>query len=424
MTASRQRRRTSTWAALTAALVGLVLAAVLVVAGVRTLADSTAGRAADGPTDITPTRRLPNTVTALVGTADDEGRLTSTVVMALEPDGTGGTIVGFAGSADAQSGNTPELQPINAVLERHGADGFREAATGITGMSFDVIEIVDPQRLAQLITPLGDLSVLVPSTLFDADTGEEWPPGETVMAAPTAARAVTATDPSMPDWFSEPARAAVWRAIAQRVGAGIGTAAPVESDEQLIAPTSLDEFMARLFAGPVVFRPMTYAVIDDERLAEELVDDLVGAFGPGSVDAAVAHDRAEVAMVLGAIAPGRLGAPLEGPRFRVLAGYSSGDLSTLPGDGVNTGDVLKVAIDRLIFARVNVLSVADMREAGVPDVTLVEVADPSVIDAVEEEYSKLLGEVDVRATDVAIDGIDIEVTLGRSFLEEVREARG
>ena len=90
------------------------------------------------------------------------------------------------------------------------------------------------------------------------------------MPGPVAARAVTAVDPEIDDWLFEPGRAAIWQAVADRVGAGIGSAAPVASDADLPRPADLDSFLDRLFAGPVQYRALSIQPIDAERIAEEL----------------------------------------------------------------------------------------------------------------------------------------------------------
>jgi hypothetical protein len=416
VTAIRARRTRSTLLALGGAVVGVVAAAGLTIAGLDTLADSTAGRHAEGPSEIAPSQRLPYTSTALVGTVDDDGRLTSVVAIALEPDGTGGSMVAIAATADAQSGTTDELRPLAAVLQVEGGEAFLSAAEGLTGLSFDVVEVVEPRRFAQLVTPLGDLPVRFPIPLRDASSGEQWEVGDAPLAAAAAVRAVTATDPAIADWYLEPGRQAVWEAVAERVGAGIGSAVAVDSDQDLPMPRNLDEYVDRLFAGEVQFRSLSFRPIDDVRVADQLAPGLGDAFGGFDADAVVTHDRAELSMVFGAVAPGRVGAPLDAPSFRVVAGFGEPELDAL---GVNNADVLKQAIDRLLFVQVNIVSVADLPASDVPEVTRIEVADPEVLDAVREGYDELFGPIEVTVADVAIEGVDIEVTLGRSFLAEV-----
>ena len=114
MSAIRSRRRRGTWMALGATVLALIAAIALSIVGVATLADSKAGQRAREGVDL-PLQRLPYTPTALVGTIDEDRRLTTVVVLTLEPDGTGGSIVEIAASADANSGNADLLEPLDRL---------------------------------------------------------------------------------------------------------------------------------------------------------------------------------------------------------------------------------------------------------------------------------------------------------------------
>jgi hypothetical protein len=416
MSAIRTRRKRGTWLALGATALALIAAVVLSIVGISTLADSKAGQLASSGVDL-PVQRLPYTPTALVGTLDEDGRLTTVAVLTIEPDGTGGSIVEIAASADANSGNAGVLAPLNAVLKVEGPDVFALDAEVLTGVSFDVVELVDQERFAQLVAPLGDVPVNMPINLYDRSSGEQWPLGEAVMPGSVAARAITAVDPTIDDWLFEPGRAAIWQAVARRVGAGIGSAAPVASDSDLPRPADLDSFLDRLFAGPVQYRALSILPLADDRVAEELPMELGVAFGAGSKDAVVVHDRAETLIVMGAVAPARVGAPLEAPSFRVVMGFTDAELEAA---GVTSTDLLQQAVNRLLFSKVNVVSVADIPGSTVPDQSTFSVVDASTIDGVREEYEKGFGDdILVVPAQTRIDGVDIELTMGRDFLQEV-----
>jgi hypothetical protein len=413
VTALARRRRRATQLAVGGTVLALFVAAGLTLVGVNTLADSRAGRRAS-ESDERPVQRLPYTPTALVGTIDEEGRLTSVVVMAVEPDGTGGSIVELAASSDANSGNTGSLSPLHAVSKVQGPESFRFAAEGLTGLSFDVVELVDPERFAQIVSPLGDLPVNLPISLFDASTAESFAAGDSVMPGSLAARAVTAVDPSIDDWLYEPGRAAIWAAVADRVGAGIGTADEVASDADLPRPADLDQFLARLFAAQVQFRALSVRPIDAERVSTQLAPELAEAFGVGAAAGVSVHDRSELLMVMGAIAPGRVGAPLEAPSFRVTMGFTDADLEPY---GLRGSDVLKQAIARLLFSQVNVVSVAELPGTEVPDQSTFVVADASTVEGVRAGYTGAFGDIEVLVAQALIEGVDIELVLGRDFLD-------
>lgn len=418
MTAIRRRRRRATVLAYVASGVAIAAAAILGLAGTRTLFDSTTGQNAAGDDQTVFAQRLPYTPTALLGVVDDEGRLTSLIVAAVESDGTGGSIVQVPVASDPSSGNADELSPIDAVLEVAGPIAFRESVERLTGLSFDAIEIVDPERFAQLITPLGDMTVTLPGEVVDTSSDELWEAGQQSLTAPGAARLITATDPSLESWTYEPVRSAVWAAVADRVGAGINSASPVADDTDLPPPASTDEFLARLFAGPVEFRALQFRPVEADQVAEELGGPYRSAFGPDAPDAVVLLDRAEMLMVFGGIAPGRLGAPLDAPSFRVVSAFTEADT-----DPLAPADVILRVVNVLMFTKVNVVSVADLSgEPGVevPEITRMIVADPAIdADQLVELYEPQFGTIEVVPATVGIDGIDAEIVLGRSYLERL-----
>jgi hypothetical protein len=412
VTAIRQRRTRATVVGLVAAAVGLIAVAGLSVVGLETLADSTAGELAAEEDQPVVAQRLPFTSTALVGVEDEGGRLTTLVVGVLESDGTGGSIVQLPVAADPSSGNADTVAPIDAILTVAGPIAFREAVERLTGLSFDVIEITDQQRLSELLTPLGDMEVDLPGAVRDASTEETWEAGQQVLTAPGAARLVTATDPEITRWAYEPARTAVWDAVVERVGAGIGSASPVAVDTDLPVPGSTDEFFDRLFAGPVELRVLQFGPVDDDEVSERLDPPYRQPFGPDVADTVVLLDRAEMLMVFGGLAPARLGAPLDAPIFRVVNGLDDADTEAL---GKTPADLTKTVVNVLMFTKVNVGSVVDHADAPVPEVTQVRISDPTLFDGLEEIYEPHLGELEVVTVEVAIDGIDAEIVLGRSF---------
>ena len=116
-------------------------------------------------------------------------------------------------------------------------------------------------------------------------------------------------------------------------------------------------------------------------------------------------------MVFGSIAPARVGAPLEGPTVRV--GERLHRRRRRAPLGANRSDVLIGAIDVLLFTQVE-RAVRGRRprsrRPGPHDRSVV--ADEALIDGVWELYADAFGEMQVTPGEVAIDGIDLEITLG------------
>lgn len=417
MTALPERRRRATWIGVSAAVSSVVATVALAVAGSNILADSTAGRVAADVERPALTLRLPFTSTALIGVIDDEGTLTTLVIAALEPDGTGGSIVQVPVAADPSSGLSERLAPLDAVLAAEGTGAFLRAVDQLTGLSFDVIELVDERRFAELVEPLGDLEIELSSEVRDGSTGETWAAGEQRLAGSDAASVLTAVDPGSPSWAFESVRADVWRSIADRVGAGIGSAEPVADDTLLVVPTSLDEFLDRLFAGPVGFRSIRFEPVAADDAAVRLEPALREALGSATLPGSVIVDRADRLLVLGSVAPTRLGAPLDGPTVRIVFGWSADSFEAGP---IVVADLLTWIVEGMIFGEMNVVSVVVASYPGEfpnPEVTRVGFRDADAIPGFTKWYSEPFGGVEATVVDSPIDGVDLELVVGRALVD-------
>ena len=419
MTADRRTRRRNTWLALAAGVVALVVTGVLGAFAVAEMADSRAGRdASDDTGRVTEAQQLPWTSTALIGVVDDDGRLASSAVAVLDPEGRGGTIVPLSVSADTASGTNVVLRPLGAVFDVDGPEAWRASAEQATGLSFDVAEVVDEERFVQIVGPLGDLPTLFPFAFTDAASEETFEAGSTVLSTSAAYRVVTAVNGDGPDWQLDPVRNAVWDAIADRVGAGIGALPDGVVFSRAAPPSGLDQFTDGLFSGPVAFRDLETVQIDPDRVADQMPVEYSTVIGLGWEESVVTLRRGEVVLVFASIAPSRMAAPLEGPTVRMVSGYTDDDAAPL---GFNRSDLLIGAIDVLLFTKTNVLSVVDQPGAAVPERTTVMVSDAALIDGVWELYGDVFGELDVRVAPVAISGVDAEITLGREYLRRLAE---
>jgi hypothetical protein len=80
-------------------------------------------------------------------------------------------------------------------------------------------------------------------------------------------------------------------------------------------------------------------------------------------------------------------------------------------------------IGRLLFIGGNVTSV-DTAPTGAPPITIIEVAEERQLQENIDAAEALFGEAEVRVAETVIEGIDVEVTLGMSYLEREAERVG
>jgi hypothetical protein len=400
----------------------LIVTGVLAATAAISLSDSTAGR--DATADVvTPAalQRLPWTSTALIGVQDADGALASTVVAVLTPEGRGGTLISISPSADAASGTSKRVRPLGGILAIDGPEAWRAAMEQLTGVRFDVAEVVDQQRFAQLVAPLGDLPIAFPFAFVDGTTGTSYDVGGTVLSAAGAGRVVTVRQSDGPQWQLDAARDAVWEAVADRVGAGIGSLPEGVRFDESFRPAGLDQFLDALFAAPVAFRSLASVQLDPDRVVDQMPLEYADVIGAGWENSVVTLRRAETVMVFASVAPARIGAPLEGPTVRLVSGFIDDDATAMGME--YRSDIIATALDILFFAHANVLSVVDQPGAAVPDRTIIRVADESLIEDVWSLYGEAFGEMQVITTDVGIEGVELEIVLGRDFLRAVNEPR-
>lgn len=387
MTALASRRRRSTLLAAGAAVAAIALAGGLAVAGGLTLYHSTDGGSV-APT--VPELVFPDTPTALLAGVDPGGALASLAVIVVQPDGIGGTIVPVPVSADATSGEGDERLPIAESMDLDGTAVLGREAGIALSLSFDAVEIADAARLAELLESVGRVEVDLPIDVTDDDGDVVAEAGEEAMDAGELAAVLSARDPDVPAAEQYAATAAVWAGIVEAVGDGLGATPSAPS-----APDSVAREMVQVTAGPLRSRALATSPVDAGR-------------NPRRADV-VLLDRAELSLVFGQIAPGRVSAPNSSLSFRVIASYSPAQL----GDrGWSNAEVAYRAINQLLFLRGNVLSV-DATPTEAPAETRLELND-ATLDA--NDVREVFGRLVLEPPTTRLVGVDAVLVLGTEYL--------
>ncbi len=417
MTALPGRRRHSTLIAAGAAVLGVLAAIALGTLGAVTLYNSTEGADASSGR---PELVFPSTPTALLGAVDDSGALASVAVLVVQPGGHGGSIITVPVDADASGGGADvERRPFDETVALQGPEALGPEAETLLGLGLDTTEVVDATRLAELLAPFGPLDVDLPAAVTDADGDVVAEAGPQTMDADQAAAVLTARDPAVPAVDQYPAAGAVWSAVGAAIGDGTpvpaatavpGTSAVPTTGAGLVSAastgvTTVDAVLADLATGPTGHRSVRAVPVGAD-------------VNPRGVDAVVL-DRAELALVFGQIAPGRVAAPNPALSVRIESTFSDEQLADV---GLTNTDVAYRAISQILFVGGNVLSVDTTAtpddEAG--SSTVVDVADETLV-AGTEGASLLFGDLDVQLADTRIVGIDAVIRLGTRYLDLIRQ---
>jgi len=394
VTASAQLRRRYTQQAAVAVAVSFTLAIILAIVGARTLASSTIGSEAGGDQDETVIA-LPETTTAFIGVVDDDETLQSAALIVLDPSGVGGAVVPFEAAADISAGRADSVMPLRDALDAEDSTFFALEAESLTGLTFDVVEIVTASELADLLGGAGAVSLKLPPSVVSG-AGVQWLQGRSSVSIEEATE-LLAIGGDAPAEFGARLHAAVWNGIVNQLS-GSSDAQPADGGA---SPGSADEVIAALFADDVETRSLHLYEVE------------------GSDGALVFYDWAETLLVASHLAPNRVTAPYASAVVRLLVPFTDDDLE---GTERTVSDVAVVAVRRLSDVGLNVVSVstgvnADVAQAE--DVTEVWTGDESLVTEAAASFSELLGEVVARKGDYVVDGVDVVIILGMSFLSDL-----
>jgi len=408
MTAFARRRRQSLMIGGACAVAGLLVAAGFGVVGAFTLVNSTDGAPV---ADDRPQVRFPSTPTALVAAVDDAGHLASlAVLVGRGARAAGGAIVTVPVSADAAAGMGDVRLPLAETFELDGPGTIKAETEIALGLTIDDALVLDAEAMEDMLAPLGEVDVDLPTDVVDRRGRTVAPEGLAARDAAELAAVLTARDDDVPAVQQYRATGAVWSAIAARTGSGDAAGAASAASGAPLATSAepgteaarVESLLAEVLSGPARHRSLRADPIDAE-------------LNPRRADV-TSLDRSELALVFGQIAPGRVSAPATGLSYRIESPFPATELEER---GWTRQDVAYESIVFLLFAKANVLSV-DTTEGDVPDVTKIAVNDEALVEDLVGA-AELFGEVEFEVAETELIGIDATVRLGESFLDFLAE---
>ncbi len=378
-------------------------AAAMFVVGVVTLSNSQEGEAVG--VDPRPRVDLPATPNALLAVTDEDGELASVVVMTLLPDGQGGSVVTVPVNADATAGFGLQRRPLEVSFDASDIEGFVASVEDMLSISIERAEIVDAAGLDAMLPDIDALQLVLPTDVIDTRGGGGLisTAGQQTFTSRELATILTAIDDDAEVDESHTNDVAVWEALAALAPVQVPPE-PVALDEvgRPIPPVSVGELIDRLWQGEVTVRDLLLAPIDDIE-------------NPTDVDV-VLIDRRDSTLVFAQVSPALVSTPNTGLKARIVANFTEEELEASDGLYDSSSEVAIELIGRLLFLGGNVVSV-ETAETGVPELTLIEVLDESQLEETIAAAETLLGGAEVRVATTVLEGVDVQITLGMSYLE-------
>lgn len=392
---SQRRRRT-----FIAFVSGIVVLALLPVSGVvawRAVRDSRAAKAVVS----LPTVAIPTTPTAILATTDEQNFLASISILTLSPNGAGGTILSMPVGMTMNGRAKGDPQRLADVYGSDGIDALKFAVESQTNTQIDLIAVESERGTGDLLARAGSIQARFDADVLDYEDGEMRvvaKAGDNTFTPLQAAAVLAARDPEQPEEDRLPSVKATWEAVSRAVGSGkIGTVpAVVIQDVGAQVPADMATFMSALFAGPIRVWQIGSQLITDEKTNPDGLD-LYG------------FDFGEVIMVLASVAPSAMVAVFPTLSLQVDSPYADAEIT-------------RQAVFRLIYMGANVMLVRTTNDPP-PAVTTITYTD-EMDRGMAEPLTILLDEVTwTRATD-RVAGIDLQITLGESFVQFLKDTAG
>ena len=384
-----QRRRRQTWAAFGAGILVLTLLPVSVVVAWRAIRDS---KAAEEVVAL-PSRELPTIPTAILAVTDEQNFLTSLNIIALTPEGAGGTVMILPVGLMVPGQPVGQPKRIADVYGSDGVDALRSAVESVTNSQIDLISVNGVDVTAELIARVGTTTPTYAADVTDTETDETRvvaTAGINEFSPIQAAQVLAARDVAQVESTRIPNVKATWDAIAASIGAGIIGAIPaaVVPDVGAQTPVDMPTFMSALFAGPIkLWQFASERVNDAERNPQDI--DVYG-FNAG-----------ELVMVMASVAPSAMVAVF--PTLSVQIDSPYADIA-----------VTQDATFRMLYMGTNVILVRQVTSTPLP-VTVIKYSD-EMDRAIAEPLTTMFGEIVFEKATERVEGIDVQVILGDSFV--------
>ena len=390
MTTLKQRRRRQTWVAFGAGVLVLTMLPVSVVVAWRAIRDSKAAQEVVA----LPSRELPTTPTAILAVTDEQNFLTSISIVALTPEGAGGTVMILP--VGLMKPGQPAGQPkrLADVYGSDGVDALKAAVESVTNSQIDVIAVNGVDVTAELIARAGTTSPTYATDVTDTETDATRivvAAGANQLTPIQAAQVLASRDVAQMESARMPNIKATWDAIVASIGSGVIGAVPaaVIPDVGAQTPTDMPTFMSALFSGPIKVWQFGFERITDAEQNPQDID--VYGFNAG-----------ELVMVMASVAPSAMVAVF--PTLSVQIDSPFGDIA-----------VTQDATFRMLYMGTNVILVRQVTSTP-PPVTVIKYSD-EMDRAMAEPLTTMFGEIVFEKATERVEGIDVQVILGDSFVD-------
>ena len=392
MTAIPARRRRRLIAAMVTSGLSLIAVPSGLLIGTNSLLHASGGDSVDEAA----TLDIPNTAVEMLAVRNSRNEITAIALLAVAPEGKGGTIVSVPVGASADVASTEAPRRIADSFATGGLEALTTDVQNLLNITVDFADDVTAPELSVAMSSIGAQPVVLAQPVIEGALNEKstvvLPAGSSTVLPDVIANALTASQQGIPESARLPQVEQLWTAVANG-GVAVSDASETTSTNS-VAPFSIQSlnstlsFFTALFAGEIDVWQLSASLFTDAQRNPNNAD----LYGLNS---------AEVLMVMASVVPSALT-------------VTSTNIAVMVDVPFANSDIAEEAVTRLAFLGASVVLVREPTEPAV-ERTMVYYND-SIALAEAEKYESLMGPLEFVESKDVISGVNLRIVLGNDFV--------
>ena len=392
MTAIPARRRRRMIAAMVTSGLSLIAVPSGLFIGTNSLLHASGGDSVDEAA----TLDIPNTAVEMLAVRNSRNEITAIALLAVAPEGKGGTIVSVPVGASADVASTEAPRRIADSFATGGLEALTTDVQNLLNITVDFADDVTALELSVAMSSIGAQPVVLAQPVIEGVLNEKstvvLPAGSSTVLPDVIANALAASQQGIPESARLPQVEQLWTAVANG-GVAVSDASETTSTNS-VAPFSIQSlnstlsFFTALFAGEIDVWQLSASLFTDAQRNPNNAD----LYGLNS---------AEVLMVMASVVPSALT-------------VTSTNIAVMVDVPFANSDIAEEAVTRLAFLGASVVLVREPTEPAV-ERTMVYYND-SIALAEAEKYESLMGPLEFVESKDVISGVNLRIVLGNDFV--------
>jgi len=339
---------------------------------------------------------IPSSVVEMLAVINSRNEVASLALLAVTPEGKGGTIVSIPVGSMADVAKTEQPRRIADSYTTGGLQALKTDVENLMNITVDFADDVTATELAAVLSSVGTQPVVLQQPV--TDTGADGVPvvvlesGSSTASPELLAAGLASSQTGTPESARLPQVKALWNSIAR---AGFAT----PTDQVVGSSSSISPLDASAFTSTTAFvQALLLGEIDVWQFSSTLFTDAVR--NPNQVDL-YGLDGGEVLMVMASVVPSALT-------------VTSANVAVMVDIPFASSSVAKEVVTRLAYLGANVVLIRQSPDLATERTTVYY--NDSIAKTEAEAYPTLLGPLEFMESKDVISGVNLRIVLGNDFV--------